>query len=69
MREKDPNPGLGSGGQKRKRKKTLTTKFSLPIWANEPSIFREFAIRIFQPESAGTGIDETLQSRHNVTDE
>jgi len=40
--------------------KALTAKFDISIGAKEAIIVREFAIRIFQPESAGTSVDETL---------
>ena len=57
-----------SGGQKLgSARKRLTAKLDLPIWANEPNIVREFAIRVLQPESTGTGVDKTLRSRYTTS--
>ena len=60
--EKRPNPNwVRGGGQKRRStRKTLTAVFDISIRAKEAIVVWEFAIRIFQPESAGTSVDETL---------
>lgn len=71
-KEDAPNPNWERrGGQKpRSTREILTAKFDLPVRTKVPVVVWEFAIRILQPESAGTSIDETLRSRHaNVTDE
>jgi len=45
---------------KEAQENTLTAKFDISIWAKEAIIVWEFAICIFQPEGAGTSVDETL---------